>query len=1016
VRIPPRLRWSFVHGIVAAVVFCHAPSAVAAEPPASLPQYDLDLTIDTDKHKAQLRERVTWTNTTRTPANHLAFNFYPNYRVPAGDYLHLAKTLELLRLQPTLGIDKGGRAGVITSARLLSLGGKPTDVRLAYEYDEHNPTAFRFPLPQSVDPGESVTVELVCEFHLPNKQGRLGYWEGVTFLSNCFPVLAFCDDSGWRPMPFVPWHQPWFNEAGVYHATITLPDAGVMVCPAAKKSETKLPDGWKRIETDAFVGRDFAVLCSSRYKEFTAEAKLPNGKSVALRCVAFAEHEWYATEMLKIVAEAIPVYSQWFGAFPYPSFTIVESYFGWNGNECAGLIMIDERVFGMPHLARGYVEYLVSHETCHQWWYNLVGTNGYSEPFMDEGSAAYFTHRLLDQKHGKNNPFMLWPKGLEWLPNISRDNYHWGGTQHAIRNKEMYPAAQDLPRYGHLFNLFTGAYDRGSKALGMIESRLGEAAFLDFTRMVVTKYSWRVLQIADYRRELEAYTGRDWGEFFDRWIFGKGLTDWKLERVAVDHDAPFLARKMPMTGAINRNRVTVTLRQKGEYAEPTTLGVRFKGGEGFPLRIPIDPRVGALQTRAEEVPGVPRELDYTIEAGPDGAIRVSFTTLAEPEQIEIDPDHILLDANPVDNIWRLPVRARLTPLYTSLNDTDLTSDYDRLNLTAGPWVWGASYQDPWYTRSTMLGFRAGANLPQKYRAGIYAVLRSDYRDLVIGADAAILGDHSELGFNYERRVGGPYGGQAGAGGPQRAVGYYRQILKPGSSLYLPAVMYQDVFATYQDNFLPFARERSGQRYDHFVLGGYHYRLNLYTPYWDPECGVWVDATAAGGTADFGGQRGTAQGRLELAAVHQLPDSLGMLREVRAAGRLMVMGAFPDYGNFFALGGGTLFRGFDLAQRQGSALWVANAELRVPIMKNVKWDILDRVVGARNVWGAAFYDVGGVYSSGNLVGNTAHAIGMGLRVDVAVFSFIERATLRFDVAKTLNAATPFQFWFGLQHAF
>jgi hypothetical protein len=34
----------------------------------------------------------------------------------------------------------------------------------------------------------------------------------------------------------------------------------------------------------------------------------------------------------------------------------------------------------------------------------------------------------------------------------------------------------------------------------------------------------------------------------------------------------------------------------------------------------------------------------------------------------------------------------------------------------------------------------------------------------------------------------------------------------------------------------------------------------------------------------------------------------------------------------------------------------------------------------------------------------------------VFSFIERATLRIDVGKTVNAASPFQVWFGLQHAF
>jgi hypothetical protein len=75
-----------------------------------------------------------------------------------------------------------------------------------------------------------------------------------------------------------------------------------------------------------------------------------------------------------------------------------------------------------------------------------------------------------------------------------------------------------------------------------------------------------------------------------------------------------------------------------------------------------------------------------------------------------------------------------------------------------------------------------------------------------------------------------------------------------------------------------------------------------------------------------------------------------------------------------------------------------------------------VIGARAVWGTAFYDVGRVYANGRGVGDVAHAVGAGVRVDVAIFSFIERATLRFDAAKTINANTPFQFWFGLQHAF
>jgi hypothetical protein len=67
--------------------------------------------------------------------------------------------------------------------------------------------------------------------------------------------------------------------------------------------------------------------------------------------LAFAEHAYYARFMVQCVCEAIPAYSRWFGPYPYPEFTVVESYFGWNSNECSGLVMIDERVFHIPHVA-----------------------------------------------------------------------------------------------------------------------------------------------------------------------------------------------------------------------------------------------------------------------------------------------------------------------------------------------------------------------------------------------------------------------------------------------------------------------------------------------------------------------------------------------------------------------------------------------------------------------------------------------------------------------------------------
>ncbi|HEY2909903.1 MAG TPA: hypothetical protein VGI99_06635, partial [Gemmataceae bacterium] len=260
----PNWRWFIGCALVLAGLIPARLAAAESNPDARRPNYDLQVSFDQANHRIHVRETVTWTNPTRRPLDQLVFNFYPHYRVPTGDYLRLSKMLELMRMQPTQAIDRGGRHGVIGGARLLASGKEPLPrpEPLQYEFDEESPTTLRFPLPKPIQPGETATVEIGFCLHLPNKQGRWGYWKGVTFATNAIPLLAFCDDSGWRPAPFVPWGQPWFNEAGIFRATFDLPADEVLACPALIKAEGRLHDGRKLIETEPFLGRDFSFLCS----------------------------------------------------------------------------------------------------------------------------------------------------------------------------------------------------------------------------------------------------------------------------------------------------------------------------------------------------------------------------------------------------------------------------------------------------------------------------------------------------------------------------------------------------------------------------------------------------------------------------------------------------------------------------------------------------------------------------------------------------------------------------------
>lgn len=1013
-------------GLLLAASATHADYA----PPPGLPRYDLDIHIDVHRHVVTVVQRVLWTNRHDRPAKRILFNNHTHYRVPDADIGLLAKTLEILRLAPSEALILGDPPCTVTSVGIIDKRQKAL-YPLPFSYLPENDTALVVDLPQPLGKGQSIELELRFVLRLPQRQGRWGQWRGVTFLAQWLPVVAYYDDRGWHPAPFVPWHQPFYNEAGIYRAAITVPTDQIVGCSGSIESEIALPNGWKQIRVGEVIVRDFAVFCSKHYREARSEV---NG--IQLRCLYLPGHEFYGKEMLRIAAEAIPIYSRWFGPFPYRNFTVVESFFGWNGNECGGLVMIDSRIFGLPHMARNYADSLLTHEICHQWWYNVVGTNGYAETWMDEAPATHFSHKVMDLKLGKNNPILEYPYLLRWLPNIYRDDFRNYGVYGAVaRGEATATVVPKMSDYGHLITLTAMNYDRGSRILGMIEDRLGSAGMIEFMRRVYRKYYFRVLHIADFRRELEQFTGQSWQEFFDHWLYGPGMTDWRIERVTLEPAAShggfrgrLLQRLLPKAGAAvvaalpgaqaHPWRVSVMLKQQGDYTEPTVLGVALHDQERYDIRVPI-------------VPGVPQlrlpEFDSIVETLDDRRIRVTLTLPHPPVQISVDPDAVLLDREPANNHWKTPIRVRATPVYFFLDETDVTTAYDRPNLIFGPWIYGSTFNNPWFTRSPLVGFRAGLYRTQQYSLGAYLAYRTNDRNIVAGVDGLIdhfLHPRIQVGFNAEQSLATLDDDETAC---SRAAVFARYVILYGSSFYLPPFEYVEAYGAAQNRCLPTPVRTTPEAklFEEQYSVGVHYHKYYLTPYWDPEGGVALDVTGVAGIPIFGQREDFQQVFGQIATVKYMPDPLGMLKHgpigrylasTRWAFRLYAAAALPDEGQFFSLGGGDLFRGFDLDDRQGSVVWLASVEWRLPLATGLQKDFFDHMAGLRNIYVALFYDVGNAYLNGRQVGPTAQAVGAGLRLDVVWLGLIERTMLRFDFAQALDSNTPLQFWFGIQHPF
>src|SRR5205823_1032612 len=136
---------------------------------------------------------------------------------------------------------------------------------------------------------QSVTVRLNFVVRVPPKKGRWGQWDGITTLAQWLPVVAVHDGKCFKPAPFIPWHQPFYNEAGLYVVRVTLPCEEKLAASAAERKVCELGNGWKAIEYEPTYLRDFALIACSRFRERWAEAD-----GVKVRCLHLPEHDFYA--------------------------------------------------------------------------------------------------------------------------------------------------------------------------------------------------------------------------------------------------------------------------------------------------------------------------------------------------------------------------------------------------------------------------------------------------------------------------------------------------------------------------------------------------------------------------------------------------------------------------------------------------------------------------------------------------------------------------------------------------
>ncbi len=250
---------------------------------------------------------------------------------------------------------------------------------------------------------------------------------------------------------------------------------------------------------------DFTKV-SDTWRDIPVEYYVPPGTDEATARRSFGD-----------TPKILDFYSQATGR-PYPYAKYAQSAvvdFMWGGEENISATTQTARTL---HDARAESDYpsegLVAHETAHQWFGDLLTCEDWSNAWLNEGFADYFTALYQRHAHGED-AFEEEVDGLRgaYLREAERD------YQRPIVTR----------RYADPIDMFDRhTYNKGALVLHMIHFLLGEEGWSKGIHAYVERFAGQTVTTADLQDALEKSTGVSLGPVFDQYVYGSGHPELKV--------------------------------------------------------------------------------------------------------------------------------------------------------------------------------------------------------------------------------------------------------------------------------------------------------------------------------------------------------------------------------------------------------------------------------------------------------------------------------------------------------
>ena len=385
------------------------------------------------------------------------------------------------------GFSEGG-----ITVKSVQLGGQA----VSYAYDDPAKTVQRITLPTAWQPGEWIELSLDYTIQIPVCKYRFGYASGIYTLGNTFPIPSVWENGAWRAEEYFPLGDPFYSGCANYSVTVTVPK-GYQCVGSAYGQKTEKDDKWV-YAFDAPAVREFAVSISDRFElaqETVADTLI---SSYGLSGQA-------AQSALKYAKQALVCFNELYGAYPYRHLAVAPVDFPFGGMEYPGLVLIQSAQYEKDQ--EQSMEVIIVHEAAHQWWYAVVGSDQYYQPWQDEAMAEYSLLDYTKKYYGED----------------ARESLAFSRFETAMRvtiPKGVTPGSP-IDYFGSLSEYSLVVYRRGAAMLTALDKLLGDQ-FPAFQRAYYEKYAFKLAGRDGFEQTLREVTGQDFGalilDYLDTYI------------------------------------------------------------------------------------------------------------------------------------------------------------------------------------------------------------------------------------------------------------------------------------------------------------------------------------------------------------------------------------------------------------------------------------------------------------------------------------------------------------------